>query len=250
MKVLILSAGQGKRLLPHTQDTPKCALDVGGASVLEVQLQQINACGVEEAVVLTGFRADKVDAIAASVSAPRTRTLYNPFFDVSDNLATCWVATREMDGPFVIVNGDTLFEAPILARLLATEPTHPVTLVVDRKEEPYDADDMKVITEDGLLKRVGKQLALSEGVNGESIGMMVFRGEGPKLFQDTVEAMMREESGQRRWYLSAIDRLAEQGHVAVCDIQGLGWCEVDDQSDLENARRVVPTWCSNSAGER
>ena len=51
MRAIILSAGQGKRLLPLTQDTPKCLLEVSdGVSVLSHQLQALAACGIEEAV--------------------------------------------------------------------------------------------------------------------------------------------------------------------------------------------------------
>ena len=245
MKAIILSAGQGKRLLPLTENTPKCALDVGVGTILETQISQIRACAVNEVVVLTGFGADQVDRIAASIERPIVRTLYNPFYALSDNLATCWVATREMDGPFIIVNGDTLFEAKIMQSLLASPPDAPITLVIDRKQEAYDDDDMKVVTEGNVLRRVGKQL--TEGVNGESIGMMVFRNEGPELFKATVERMMRDDASKGRWYLSAIDILAQEGHVHICDIQGSSWCEVDDPADLENAKRVVATWFQDSA---
>ena len=40
MKAIVLSAGQGKRLLPLTADSPKCLLQVAGdATVLELQLR-------------------------------------------------------------------------------------------------------------------------------------------------------------------------------------------------------------------
>lgn len=237
MKVIILSAGQGRRLLPLTESTPKCALPVAGRTVLEWQLNEIAGAPVREVVVVTGFGADRVDEIAGRF--PGVRTLYNPFYALSDNLGTCWVASREMEGPFVLINGDTLFEASILKRLLATGTDAPVTLVTDRKDA-YDADDMKVVVEDGRLRRVGK--ALSDGVNGESIGMMAFRGAGPALFRDMVAHLMRYGEGVKRWYLSAIDELAQRHPVRVCDIHGLSWCEVDEAEDLAHAQRVVTGW--------
>lgn len=244
MKSIILSAGQGRRLLPLTESTPKCALPVAGRPLLEWQLHELGR-SVDEVVVVTGFGADQVDAIAAGWRTLPVRTLYNPFYALSDNLGTCWVAREEMTGPFVLINGDTLFEAAVVERLLATASTAPVTLVIDRKDA-YDADDMKVVVDGARLCRVGK--TLSEGVNGESIGMMVFRGEGPELFRRKVAEVMRYGEGVKRWYLSAIDELAGQGHVAVCDIHGLSWCEVDEAEDLANAQRVVAAWPAFSNG--
>lgn len=239
MKVIILSAGQGSRLLPLTESTPKCALPVAGRTLLEWQLHEISQSAISEVVVVTGFGADCVDEIAARTKTPPVRTVYNPFYSVSDNLGTCWVALREMDEPFVIINGDTLFEAAILKHLLDSPAEATITLVVDRKDA-FDADDMKVVTESGRLRRVGK--TLSDGVNGESIGMIRFAGDGPQLFSRCVTRMMRHGQGVSRWYLSAIDELARSHRVDVCDIHGMSWCEVDDAADLAHARQVVSSW--------
>lgn len=244
MKAIILSAGQGRRLLPLTESTPKCALPVGGRTLLAWQLNEIAQCDIDEVVVVTGFGADTVDGIAAASEAVPVRTLYNPFYALSDNLGTCWVARPEMHQPFLIINGDTLFEAAILQRLLETGGDAPVTLVTDRKDS-YDSDDMKVVVENGRLRRVGK--TLRDGVNGESIGMMAFRGDGPRLFRDKVAHMMRYGEGAKRWYLSAIDELAGEQRIRVCDIHGLSWCEVDEAEDLAHAQRVVAGWPSEAA---
>jgi len=240
MKAVILSAGQGKRLLPLTATTPKCLLPLHGRSMLEWQLAALRRCAVEYAVVVTGFAAENVDALLAA-RPPRLRveTLYNPFFAVADNIASCWIARPEMTEDFVLLNGDTLFEAAVLQRLLASPPA-PVTLAVDCKSA-YDADDMKVSLDGSRLRRVGKQLPL-EDIDGESIGMMVFRGDGPALFRSALERALRRPEALKRWYLSVIDELAQEGHVSVASIQGMQWAEIDSAEDLERARALTARW--------
>lgn len=240
MKVIILSAGQGKRLLPLTAERPKCALMLGERSVLGWQLQALAAGGATEAVVATGFQASQLDDIIGGAEGLRVRSSHNPFYAHCDNLGTCWIVRHEMTDPFVIVNGDTLFEPQVFARLLASDDAHPITLVTNRKDS-YDDDDMKVSVADGQLKRVDKKLPLAE-VDGESIGMIRFQGPGPALFRSRLEAMMAEESTLKRWYLSAIDALAAEGHVGVATTGGYDWCEIDDHKDLEHAKAVVPGW--------
>jgi hypothetical protein len=53
---------------------------------------------------------------------------------------------------------------------------------------------------------------------------------------------MRQGDGLTRWYLSAIDELAQAGVVGISSIHGLSWCEVDDPVDLAYAETVVKTW--------
>ena len=57
MKAIILSAGQGRRLLPLTASRPKCLIELGGRSLLEWQLISLAAAGVREAVIVVGYGA-------------------------------------------------------------------------------------------------------------------------------------------------------------------------------------------------
>lgn len=189
---------------------------------------------------MTGFHADVVEGIAARSSGVPVRTTHNPFYAACDNLGTCWLARPEMTGDFVVINGDTLFESAILQRLLDSKAENAVTLCIDRKSD-YDDDDMKVVEVGGQLNRVGKKLP-GEPVNAESIGMMAFRGDGPALFSAKLDAMMRDETSLKRWYLSAVDEMAQTGVVGVCSIEGLDWCEIDDAADLAHAATVVTNW--------
>ena len=232
-------------MLPLTAGMPKCGVEICGRSLLEWQLREIAQCDVEEVVVVSGFHAEYVDELVDRMDMVPVRTLHNPFYDASDNLGTCWVARHEMQGDFIILNGDTLFESGIMQKLLASDVDAPITLVTDRKGD-YDEDDMKVVVEGNRLQRVGKQLAL-DTVNGESIGMMVFRDGGPELFVRTIEGLMRTDRGLKMWYLSAIDGLAQEGQVSTCDIHGLSWCEIDDRGDLDNAANVVSAWNGGEA---
>lgn len=241
MKALILSAGQGSRLLPLTADTPKCLLPIGPLSLIEWQLQSLAACGVDEVVVVTGYGSEQVEAALDRWRRPELsiRTVFNPFFNVADNLASCWLARQEMDRDFLILNGDTLFEPDILKTVLAS-PSAPITITIDRKP-CYDSDDMKVQVEGDRLVAVGKVLS-AEVTNGESIGMLLFRKNGPTLFADMLDQFMHTPEGLKTWYLRVIDRLAKTGAVKAASIEGKAWGEVDFLEDLESARQMVTSW--------
>ena len=161
MKAIILSAGQGTRLGRLTAARPKCLLPIRGeTSLLQVQLDVLAACGVDDVRVVTGFGAERVDAElrARHMPSQKVSTLFNPFYDCSDNLISCFMARFEMDEPFLLINGDTVFETRVLERLLASPPAS-LTLAVNEKDS-YDADDMKVSLDGTRLRAVGKHLSL------------------------------------------------------------------------------------------
>jgi choline kinase len=242
MKAVILSAGQGSRLLPLTEDRPKCLLPLDDVrTVIEWQIQELATCGIDEVVVVLGFHAEQVEAVLAKLVRPglAIRTVYNPFYKLADNLGSCWLARHEMDRDFMVVNGDTVFEAAIPERLLATA-TAPVTVTIDRKAD-YDPDDMKVVLDGSRLVDIGKTLAL-DVVNGESIGMLLFKGEGPRLFAEAVDRAMRTQEGLKWWYLRVIALLARENVVGTVSIEGLDWGEIDYPTDLQQAQKMIAGW--------
>ncbi len=235
MKAIILSAGQGSRLLPLTENRPKCLLDIGTESLLERQIRSLHRVGIREVVVVAGFCAGAVEECVRKLRLGNlaTRCVHNPFFNVADNLASCWMARHEMKQEFILLNGDTLFETAVCESLLSSPPA-PVTIAIDRKAA-YDSDDMKVRLDGSRLLAVGKSLG---EVDGESIGMFRFQGDGPRLFATILEQIMRTPNGLNWWHLKAIGVLAERRLVESHNIEGLLWCEVDYPHDLKLARKL------------
>ena len=242
MQAIILSAGQGTRLSPLTADIPKCALRLGDRAVIEWQIDALRENGVNDIVVVAGYKAEKVKKMLDSRYGKKTiQVVFNPFFEVADNLASCWMVREKMAGDFLLLNGDTLFE-PALAEKLLQAPAQPVTLARDEKPH-YDDDDMKLILEGDKLLSIGKKLPL-EKVNGESIGMIRFLAEGAQLFRQTIECLMHDPASLKRWYLSVIDEIAANtGAVWTCSIQGLEWAEIDYPLDFKHAQAMVSKWC-------
>lgn len=242
-RAIILSAGQGSRLLPLTLDVPKCLIDFSGRTLIEWQIRALAANGIEDIVVVTGFHAERVEQVLSRQGGVTIRTLFNPFYKVADNLGSCWLARGEMDRDFIILNGDTLVSPEIVGRLIAGAMT-PITVTIDVKDS-YDADDMKVTRSGDRLVAIGKRLSAGES-DAESIGMLAFTGEGQARFRETVEAMMRTPEGVKNWYLKVIDSLASTGIVGTASIEGLRWAEVDFPEDVEIGRALTSQWATDA----
>ncbi len=247
MRAVLLSAGQGSRLLPLTADRPKCLLALAGRPLIEWQVRELARAGIDDIAAVVGFRAELVEECLAGLARPglALRAHYNPFYAVADNLGSCWIARGEMDRDFLLVNGDTVFRAAIALKVLAAPSGKPIVVAIDRKSA-YDADDMKVRVEGTRLHEIGKTLP-GDRVNGESIGMLLFRGDGPRLFRDEAERALRGGEGIKWWYLKVIDALARRGLVDTVSIEGLPWGEVDYRHDLERADELARRWLAEDS---
>ncbi len=237
MRAIVLGAGLGRRLLPHTQSGPKGLVPVRGEDpLLALQLEALARGGIERACVVVGFGAERVERFLAShpVAGLSVQTLYNPFYASSDNLVSCWLARSLMDDDFLLLNGDTLFEDAVLQRLMEAPPAA-ITVTVDTKPE-YDADDMKVALDArGRVLAIGKDLP-GPTISAESIGLIAFRGSGPKVFREALERVIRRRGALSAWYLSAVDDLARSMPIESKSIQGLWWREIDSPRDLTLTR--------------
>jgi len=240
MKAIILSAGQGSRLGHLVDDRPKCLIDFNGRTLLDRQLDTLEANGVHEAVVVTGFHDELIEqAIARRSGGPAVRTIYNPFYKVADNTGSLYMAREELTGDCLVWNGDTLVSHALMAKVVANRQAG-ICVTIDRKDDGYDDDDMKVVEQGGRLTAIGKRL--SEGVNAESIGLLAFRSGGAEQFREAIDRAMRTPEGTTIWYLRVINQIAQTGEVWTLDINGEEWGEVDFPPDVETAEALTARW--------
>lgn len=231
MKAILLSAGRGSRLLPLTESRPKCLLPVQGTTLLGHQLNTLEAAGIRDVTVVNGFLPNLVEEeLAGRVGPLRAYPFFNPFFQVADNLASCWMVRDLMNEDFLLINGDTLFSLDLIEKVIAAPPA-PVTVAIDQKPG-YDQDDMKVSLAGTTLTAIGKTLTPAE-THAESIGILRFMGDGPALFREKLEQMMRTQDGVHAWFLKAIHAIAGSGgRVETVLIRGHRWAEVDTVEDF------------------
>ena len=120
MHAIILAAGQGKRLLPLTSDRPKSTIRLAQQSMLAWQVSSFTKMGFDRFSIVTGYMAnhvdDELDRLRTVYPQCEFKSVFNPFYGVSDNLVSCWVARELMDDNFVLVNGDTIFHYTVLEK--------------------------------------------------------------------------------------------------------------------------------------
>jgi len=235
-RALVLAAGMGRRLLPLTETTPKCLLRVGGKPLLQGLLEGLVASGIDELVLVIGYRGDQVHREVRSwdLGTWSTHWVVNPAHDRTNTLVSVAMAADELRGePFLLVNGDLWVRPEALAPL--TEGPDRNAMLVDRNID-LDEEAMKVLLgEDGRIRSIGKKLPLARSA-GESIGAYRFDAEGGSRFLDAVTTRA-EDGDTSSFYEAALDGLLRDGlHAGLVDVPTGTWAEIDDRRDLDRAR--------------
>jgi choline kinase len=242
MKAVILSAGKGTRMMPLTANTPKCLIDIGqGKTLLESQLDVLRACGFKEVYIVAGYRIEQVEAKIAGYcdDGMKTKVIHNPFYATSNNIISLWLALPYVGGEFISINGDDIFKESVIEALLAADGD--IAMTIDCKEA-YDADDMLVVMEGSLVRRVGKDLDRALA-NGESVGIIRYRDRGVSMLEEALNLMLREEENHQRFYLAALQHIMDLGFpVFACEVDSTDWAEIDFHPDVQELRAKVDSF--------
>jgi len=225
-------------MMPLTKDVPKPLLDIApGVTVIDSQLESLAECGdIDEVFFVVGYKADMIEKRARVFDKLKVGFIYNPFYAVSNNLISLWMARYEMTRDFVVINGDNVFKPIVLRRLIDESDDKKITMAIDKKAE-YSQEDMKVKLKGNQVMAVSKNIPLAE-TDGESVGMIRFRGDGCRIIRDRLDDMVRDERNKHLFYLEAMQKIMDSGtpvHSNMCNERE--WSEIDFHPDLTLIRK-------------
>ncbi len=234
---MVLAAGAGRRLGEDTADLPKTLLPVDGdRTILDVALGNFATVGLEEAVVVTGFAAERIDERLKDLAdryGLRIGTVFNPKALEWNNAYSLWCAREHFARGVLLANGDTVHPASVEESLLNARGPD-LVLAVDR-EKPLGEEEMKVhVTPDGRLDRINKNLDPASA-QGEYIGVTLIEPGAADPLAGALQATF--ERDPQLYYEDGFQELADRGgRVGIAPIGSVEWVEVDDHRDLARAR--------------
>src|ERR1700722_1307511 len=124
VRVFLLAAGVGSRLMPFTATTPKCLIKINDRPLLDYWLELLLDAGVERILINTHYLSEQVDTyVKASRWAAKIDLVYE-----SELLGTggTVLANREwfQGQPFVLAHADNLTDFDV-AGLIAAHRARP-----------------------------------------------------------------------------------------------------------------------------
>ena len=233
MKALILAAGIGTRLIPHTNNTPKCLLKVGGKELLDYQLDALVSSGINEIFIVTGYLSDKIRNKAGN----KAKFVNNPFYNKYGILYSFQVAKKLLyDKEFVCLSSDILFNPEILDIVLRTKGD----IVIGVEKKICDDEDTKAIISNGEIIKTGKSIRQTN--KDESIAEFVhifkFSRNGSKIFFENVDSLI-ESGNHNALMVDALNATIERSiKIIPAYTNGFQRIEIDFIGDLEKARNL------------
>ena len=243
MKAIILAAGEGKRLRPLTNDRPKAMVKLFGMSLLERQIYTFRECGIEDIIVVTGYKDETIDFTNIKK--------YKNFDYASTNMVeTLFCAENEMDEQIIISYGDIIFEKKVLTSLINSDEDYSV--VIDKNWRKYwesrftdpliDAESLILDSMNNIIE-IGQTTKNIDDIQGQYIGLMKFQGSGLKFlrnfYQKTKEKAKKSGENplnpnidfEKSYMTDFIQGLINAG----CKIKAIsinnGWLELDNNDD-------------------
>ncbi|MDR1535488.1 MAG: NTP transferase domain-containing protein [Planctomycetota bacterium] len=233
MRFIILAAGQGTRMHPFTKTTSKCLMHLGhGETVAERMARVLREIDPKaEIIYVLGFMYKEIQAILP----PYVEVIQNPFYAVSNSIASLWFARERLNAGLVLINGDIVLSRAALVEIAALD--RPATIVLDSgKRENLDCG---VIVEDRRVALMAKSFKTGYG---EYTGVIQMDAQTAVAVRRQTEEMI-EANDLNNWAEYSLIQLilSNDLYVGYHDIAGHEWAELDTLNDLITARRVQET---------
>ena len=246
MRLVVLAAGAGTRMRPLTDDRPKAAVPFLGRPLLDWTLTAARECGISDITVVGGHRSERLEGFGVHL-------LRNPDFASTGMVATLMAADQYFRDELVVSYGDIAYRPEVLRALLASPAEIGVVVDLDwqaywerRFADPLANAESLRMSPDGTIRSIGQTVNRIEDAQGQSIGLMIFRGRGVKALRRawtraTTDAAYRRPILGHRLSLAKLalaDVLDEliTGDVPVkaVPIHG-GWVDFDTPEDMAAA---------------
>ena len=236
-KVILLVAGEGKRLRPYTLDRPKCMVEIDGISLIDRQLSVLRAEGLDNIVMVGGYKSEMLKREGVKLKL-------NPRYYETNMVWTMFCAEEELEGGVIVSYGDIVYSTGILQALLKSKADIAVTIDKEwenywkeRNENPLnDAETLK-LRDDGTISAIGqKPKSLSE-IEGQYMGLMKFSAEGIKQIKQIFNTAVKTggllgkpvENSYMTDLLQAV--IDTDSLVTAVPVHG-EWVEVDNANDM------------------
>lgn len=240
MRAIILAAGIGSRLRPKTNRVPKCLVKVNKKPILRYQIEALIEAGVDEFVIVTGYRHAQVAGYLQSQPSLAGQKIqfnlvHNKDFRTTNNLHSLWTAADWLREDTFIINGDVIFDPAIVKGMAGSK-----TSLIAIEPKTYYEESMKVrVNSAREVCNISKQIP-QEFAEGVSIDVYWFTKEDADTLREYVDIAIEIDEQSHIWTEQLFNELFANAHIRpkAHDIGTSLWWEIDNHEDLIRATEL------------
>jgi choline kinase len=210
-------------------------LPLGGTTMMALILDNLKANGVDELLVVTGFKSEALkEHILEHCGTISVFFSHNADYASTNNAYSLYLAREFAEGRgFFLLDSDIVFEAETLGRVARSENENALAI---RKTGSIGEEEMKVFTDDsGEITAINKT-GSPESALGESVGIEKFSGNFSSALFATLERRIKEGSGLTEYYEASFQELLDKGNkIYPVDVSDTLVMEVDFPEDFKKA---------------
>ncbi|MFT4591477.1 MAG: choline kinase [Gammaproteobacteria bacterium] len=234
---VILAAGLGTRLRDSHSGLPKGFLRLGDTPIVLESINRLRLAGVQKIIIVTGHLSEFYEELAAGDAD--ISTVHNPQYAESGSMYSLWCARDRVNGSFLLLESDLIYEQRALDVLLAG-PAEAILL----SGTTLAGDEVYVETEgegsNSRLYAMSKDAsALGADPAGELVGISLISPELFRYMLEYTETELRQENLKVDYETDALVHAGRQMPVACPVVVDLIWSEIDDSTHLERARQSI-----------
>lgn len=243
---VLLAAGRGSRLRGLTDDVPKPLMRLGGRTLLDRGLESLSIAGIQDVVVVTGYRDEAIKSLDLGCYGQHVRLAHNAEWESSGIVSSFVTAAPErLGGDVVVVYGDIVYQPETISAALTSGTCPPgVTVPVNtqwkplwsaRMEDVYaDVESLK-FADDGTILEIGQSAKGPEQVQGQFMGIVCLAESivAPFVHHYRNVECRDDAPHPRQWDMTRLlTSWIESGHPVRAVLTSGGWLEVDTFEDL------------------
>ena len=242
MKAIMLAAGVGRRLFGEDHDQPpKALLRFDGKTLLERHIENLKDNGVDELVLVVGYRRDDILGEAKAIAgADYVSGIFNPRFR-SGSIVSLWSAREVLrrGDDVLFMDADVLYHPALISRLIASP--HKNCFLLDRKIE-NDEEAVKLCIRGGKPVDFGKNVTSDFDLLGEWPGFLRMSPAIGERLAAATESFVEQGKMELIYEEAMRQVLASEppGTFGYEDISDLPWIEIDFPADLMRAQKILP----------
>jgi len=244
LDVIILMAGEGRRLQPLTNDRPKSLLVCDdGMSILEHIVRAFISKGINANIIpIIGHgRLKALEEIAKLSKIASFSCISNPFYLKAGPLVSLWLGLMQSKSKQVLVlNGDTIITGNLIAKVgqwlqLKRDDAKPSVGICLTRTKDLNKDDMKVLVDDdGVFLKAGKDILPGSSVLKSAGVFCIHNSCGKKLLKDKLDLLLLQDEPLKTnfYWHNILNEIKEAFFIDLIFVEADSWHEVDTEKDL------------------